>query len=242
MKYKADVTPPTYDEFQSWYDPLDLFSGEPVRVRRAVAALCADWATQEGTNLKILYAGRVLTDPELGAHAPWLGPKPRAALIDHLTRCLLAPPQQKLLRTLVQAQQRYDPYNIEGLASAWHRHMPMPLHDADTAALPPASLAEYEAMSQSAPPPITDLTTLRACLVAHMMSATLKDLSLFIHLTSSDIGDDKCCLSVVDVDAKPMAKLHSYARMDAHINKAFADWHAGQQRTKPKGDCAAIPA
>jgi inositol-pentakisphosphate 2-kinase len=52
----------THEERGNAYCPLDLFSGDPVRVRKALGALWDAWSASGGTvnNLKIFIKGKIL--------------------------------------------------------------------------------------------------------------------------------------------------------------------------------------
>lgn len=67
--YGTFVTSPivTQAEFNSFYDPLDLYSGNPERIQCAVRALCEDWARNRANNLHIWCRGKRLVLPEVCA-------------------------------------------------------------------------------------------------------------------------------------------------------------------------------
>lgn len=45
-------------EFDTYYDPLDFYHEDPDRQRRAIRALCADWALARSNNLDVWYDGQ----------------------------------------------------------------------------------------------------------------------------------------------------------------------------------------
>lgn len=58
----------TQAEFDSFYDPLDFYSGDPKRIQRALRALCEDWAHNRANNLHIWCRGKQLFLPGVSAY------------------------------------------------------------------------------------------------------------------------------------------------------------------------------
>lgn len=51
----------TRAEFDNFYDPLDWYSENPIRIRRALQALCNDWMLERANNFFVWYRGRQVT-------------------------------------------------------------------------------------------------------------------------------------------------------------------------------------
>jgi hypothetical protein len=115
----------------SAYDPLDLFSGEPARMRRALAALAAT----PQNNWRVWRHGERVFAPECDdVTRESLGPRPSAtaAELDALSDALLASPLLPRLR----AMQMLDCRDIEGLICSGV----LPLRDGDASHLAPHAL------------------------------------------------------------------------------------------------------
>ncbi|KAI8989753.1 inositol-pentakisphosphate 2-kinase [Trametes punicea] len=99
------------------YCPLDLFSREPARVRRALHALWDAWIGSGGAvnNLRVFVRGRAVR-PSVDVR------RPLDALRDAFTAALLPVLlHTPVLRTLSTLQRTLDALDIEGLAALWAR-------------------------------------------------------------------------------------------------------------------------
>ena len=127
---------------------------------------------------------------------------------------------------MVQQQARLDFLGIECIAEAWQRIEGHPLTDyastepsglAATLLAPPA-MKEFERVIYDSPREIKSVQDLRHVIVSHLLSATLKDASFFLHL------EPEAKLRWVDLDPKPIVKLPRYAIADAQITESFVSW------------------
>lgn len=224
---KKHGTLPTYAEFVQWYDPLDLFSGDADRVRRAVQALCREWAQGEG-NMHVMVHGTRASRDDVEAKVPWLCTDAVGGLADRVLTTLLQPHNQALITRLGELQQRFDPFNIEGLNTIWLRTRGLSLLDADERSLPLVSVEDYEHAAQSsnsAPRLWAHEHNERAwqpIVAAYLLSATLKDVSVFLLIQSEP--HHIAPLQFVDLDAKPPPKLCAHARTDHAIASIFSNW------------------
>ncbi|WFD27991.1 hypothetical protein MNAN1_002999 [Malassezia nana] len=183
---KKHGTLPTYAECMQWYDPLDLFSHDADRVRRAVQALCREWAQGEG-NMHVMMHGARASRQDVEAQVPWLRPDAAKGLADRVLTTLLQPHNQALITRLRELQQRFDPFNIEGLNTIWLRTWDFSLLDADELSMPLVSVEDYEhvALSFSSGPELgAHLRDWQPIVAAYLLSATLKDVSVFLPIQS----------------------------------------------------------
>ncbi|WFD42587.1 hypothetical protein MPSI1_001233 [Malassezia psittaci] len=197
---KNHATDVSRAEFEARYDPLDLFSADYNRIQAAVTEVI----------------GASEPDPHL--------------IINELACLLMArlmhPQIWQELDTLVKEQARLDAIGIEGIATAWDRLTGSRLEDCEletlselqTTLLAPASLEEYRYAAAYPPTAIKNASDLRTAIIAHLLSATLKDVSFFVDI------DSRTQFHWVDLDPKSVRKLPHYALLDAQISKSFARW------------------
>ncbi|GJE89480.1 inositol-pentakisphosphate 2-kinase [Phanerochaete sordida] len=113
------------------YCPLDLFSGEPDRVRTALCALWDTWVSSSGTtnNLRVFVHGHMVrpdaTPTSIEALAAQLGLAGEFTLYTvrdaFVARVLPLLRETSVLRLLANLQRTLDPLDIEGLALLWSR-------------------------------------------------------------------------------------------------------------------------
>jgi len=121
---------PSIEQWQAMYNPLDLFSYDPVRVRTALKALFTEWHAVEGSemfnNLRLFVDGRLVTaDARLDELSGALRMDSNAAssedAVAHAFAEAVAPHllSSRILRRLSELQSSLDPLDIEGLAKLW---------------------------------------------------------------------------------------------------------------------------
>lgn len=114
------------------YCPLDLFSGEESRIRKALGGLWDTWVGSDGAvnNLKVFVKGQSVkpqSDPHFDQLATFLKPETegmKGAFVDALAPMLLKSP---LLGTLSTLMRSLDALDIEGVEKLWKeaKHFPM---------------------------------------------------------------------------------------------------------------------
>lgn len=232
-QHEHDMPNITHADLMSWYNPLDFFSGDAQRVERAVGALYTDWTHNTG-HMQMFIDG-ILT-PYDSAHVrfPWLDQftTAREHLTKAITQTLLEPMNQTVLLSLVQQQQRLDPYDIEGIAQLWESLEGEPLSEAQFNDFPPITLSEYEWVAQHSVPDIADTRNsarenLRLIIAAYLLSATLKDVTLFVGINGPEMHMDVSRanhnhMQIVDLDAKRVSKLRRHAKNDMDVAMCVA--------------------
>ena len=150
------------------------------------------------------------------------------ALARKIEQVLFQSNNQRALQNMVHQQARFDPIGIEDLAKIWHDVTRTNLSDANDpnkatpmarALFTPPTLQDFTSMLS-----YSDLGTrigplaLRHALLAYLLSATLKDASLFLEVQPS------ARLRWVDLDPKPITKFPGYVTADQAVHECFQDW------------------
>ncbi|WFD31286.1 hypothetical protein MSPP1_002320 [Malassezia sp. CBS 17886] len=223
-----------FHAFHSWYNPIDLYSGDRSRVQCAVRTLCDEWFQEHRGNLTVFCAGERASTASL-AHASLDAEQVQNAVLHGL----LSAEGQAVLHALKEAQRQLDPCDIEGIERAWKLltgkslarlanggewpviASPCPTSDEivapDEPARPqlseervlmtPIGLEEYVDAVRGAPLDTAPATFhgLRRLIVAHMLSATLKDASAFFTFHAHETLEK---IRLVDLDPKPIASMN----------------------------------
>ncbi|KAF8709322.1 Microtubule binding, partial [Rhizoctonia solani] len=205
----------THEEKGITYCPLDLFSGDPDRVRKALGALWDAWDASGGSlnNLKIFVKGKILKPKatkgseayEFKALEEFLdsqGQGVRGAFVETLGRMIDSSP---LLAKLSLLMRSLDALDIEGIEKLWRqaKHLPMvgmtPQIASDEAE---PSLDDWEEFVAeyllhgpyvSSEPHPTDKPReedLRYWLTSYLMSATFKDCSVMLRFPPGKVSPD----------------------------------------------------
>lgn len=240
----------TREQFDALYDPLDLYSDDPKRVRRALDALWTDWIATRGktNNLRVFCNGalvrpddaRALADAAatLGASAgegvETLRNNVWTHLVGQVQRELLRRSlvhdgtQVSVLHRLKRLQAALDPWDVEGLAHAWNQHtgshvlgqLPNDTSAADD--LTPAA-AELLPLVQ----PLLDGAqpkSVQQAVQAFLVSASFKDCSLLLRFPRAA----EASTWMVDLDRKPATKLAKMQQTDDEVCAAFRGWLSAQ--------------
>ncbi|KAI0032832.1 inositol-pentakisphosphate 2-kinase [Vararia minispora EC-137] len=207
------------------YCALDLFARDPARVRRAVGGLWDTWIASagHGNKLRVFARGTALSPDDHTAVAACvanvLGTAPNASLDD-----IRAPFCETVAHTLLdtavlphlaELQRQLDVLDIEGLAALRARtpepDFPEPTLE-DWRAFLDDFLASHSMLDHEHPDPARFFYYVRA----FMLSATLKDCSLFVCLADPPI------IKLVDLDPKSVRKFQYWKEMDDEIVSAYA--------------------
>lgn len=208
-------SPPTIEDFDQYYDPLDLYSEDEERIRKAVKALYRDWGQGEG-NLRIFLNGNRVQASDLALLNESVKDHFTSESVEGLLISLLTSNDARsILKKLVHLQQKYDDLDVEGVAALYQREKGVTLTEAKE---PPITLSEYQEVvsgnAKGTVPPV------RQSIVKLLLSAMYKDCSIFIRCISSDTPT----FHLVDLDPKPVTKLAYFEQLDKDVIHNFRDW------------------
>ncbi|KAK7038123.1 inositol-pentakisphosphate 2-kinase [Favolaschia claudopus] len=196
----------------SGYCPLDLYSGDEVRMKTALDSLCDAWIESNGTinNFKVFVRGKMILPEDRSSLIGLVNDKQDAkeALTTALLPILKSTP---VLQILSRLQQTLDPLDIEGLASLCNLQSPGP--DPTVTEWTDFVTRYLEAPS---PPPPADAAHLRYHILAHLLSATFKDCSLIVRVPDGTA-------TLIDLDPKSIDRLRKWEKMDKELVAAYAN-------------------
>ncbi|KZT09780.1 uncharacterized protein LAESUDRAFT_712226 [Laetiporus sulphureus 93-53] len=230
--------------------PLDLYSGDETRVRRALLALWDSWIASPGeiNNLRVFTGGRLVRFTHdsaafidiarvLDSYSSSTQLDPRSQpedLRDRLISSLIPPLlEMPVLRILSSLQRTLDKLDIEGLASLWAR--------AHAAIIPAPALGEglseptleewtlfieeYFSKTSTAVESELHVHELRHYCLAYLLSATFKDCSIMVKIDFPNVNRDnvKTSLHIIDLDVKSISRLAKWQKLDREIVAAYAN-------------------
>ena len=240
-----------------WYNPLDLFSGDPKRVEKAVQALTADW-THDAGHMRVFIGGKCVTCAQAKKLVPHIDTDEGLRMFARqVTDALMESENQALLTELLRQQERLDPYDIEGIAAIWRHVTGTDLATVPLDVLPKVALSDYMWIAVHAVPSvilprsssgdaavddanatehrmICEPRTLRYVLAAYLLAATLKDVTLFVPLKPN--GANRRPISVVDLDAKRASKLQHHVKQDKAVAVQVTNWLQKAAMCTPRND------
>ncbi|CCL99271.1 uncharacterized protein FIBRA_01286 [Fibroporia radiculosa] len=223
--------------------PLDLYSGEELRVRYALSALWDVWLSTSGAinNMRVFVKGVFIKpvsnsavlafmlgfkDPASPDQSPPSMAEIRDRFVSALVPSLVKTPVLGLISSL---QRTLDSLDIEGLATLWeHSHaesQPAIPFGTNTTQPTVGEWSEFadEYLRRSASDfnkePLPD--ELRYHCLSYLLSATFKDCSLMLRLPLSSFQDDQAkvqgSIKVIDLDVKSISRLDKWRRLDRAI-------------------------
>ncbi|KAG1804277.1 inositol-pentakisphosphate 2-kinase [Suillus variegatus] len=224
------------------YCPLDLFSSDDTRVRKALGALWAGWYESNGSlnNLRFFVQGR-MTKPDDDHSVQLLAhfftadgstdvQNLRQSFTSVLAQALLDSPVLSLLSNL---QRTLDVLDVEGLSKLYTQTLPDLPYNGLESSVPDPSMDEwkdfvkiyrsdYHSWNHTVPSP----RHLRHYLMAYLLSATFKDCSIIISPKSTQVGSFD--VTIIDMDIKSMDRLGKWERLDRKIVEHYKS--SGSQR------------
>ncbi|KAJ7175640.1 inositol-pentakisphosphate 2-kinase [Mycena filopes] len=166
----------------SSYCPLDLFSGDEPRMKKALSSLWDAWSDSIGTanNFRVFVEGKNIT-PEQQSFVGLVNDiaDPKQAVITALLPVLLNTP---VLRTISRLQRTLDALDIESLSLLCDL---APIGAQPTIAEWRRFIDAYLATPTSPPP--TDAAHLRCHVLAYLLSATFKDCSILVRVPAGSV-------------------------------------------------------
>lgn len=238
-------------DFHTTYCPLDLFSCDEMRVRKALGDLWAGWYESGGSlnNLRFFVEGRMAKPDDdhsmkLLAHFFTADESTDAQNLQEsfttaLAQALVDSPILPLLSTL---QRTLDILDIEGLSKLHTQtSLDFPSEGLGSSVLDPSMEewedfvkvyhSDYHLWDHTAPSP----GHLRHYLMAYLLSATFKDCSIIIRhrlhpLSTTQIGPARSFdATIIDMDIKSMNRLGKWEKLDRKIVEHYKS-SAGQRR------------
>ncbi|GAA5953892.1 hypothetical protein JCM3765_000681 [Sporobolomyces pararoseus] len=230
----------TVEDHDAGFCPLDLYSGDESRIRRAVDSLFSLWEDSNGeaNNFRIFINGRKVdpADPSTIDSALDLlhqlssrstGSSLRSLVADLLMPALLKSP---LLPTLSHLQSSLDPLDVEGLASSISSELGIEISEptADLTSLgSQPDLEEWKTFlsnHQNSPPSPLSQVDLRHQILSYLLSATFKDCSIIVSFKRNpETNEVESTLKAIDLDPKPIKKLGKWFELDQEI---VGSWRA----------------
>ncbi|GAA5953915.1 hypothetical protein JCM3765_000690 [Sporobolomyces pararoseus] len=224
----------TVEDHDAGFCPLDLYSGDESRIRRAVDSLFSLWEDSNGesNNFRIFVDGQRVepADPSTIDSALDLlhqlssrstGSSLRSLVADLLMPALLKSP---LLPTLSHLQSSLDPLDVEGLASSISSELGIEISEptADLTSLgSQPDLEEWKTFLsnyQNSPPSPSSQLDLRHQILSYLLSATFKDCSIIVSFKrTSETNELESTLKAIDLDPKPIKKLGKWFELDQAI-------------------------
>ncbi|OCF30439.1 hypothetical protein I316_07926 [Kwoniella heveanensis BCC8398] len=211
------------------YCPLDLYSGDEMKMNHAIEQLWGMWVDSggKGNNWRLFIDGDRIKPDQIDAIPAFAGDGSPTAITASLVIPALR--SSNALGQLQSLQSTLDPTDISDLAARFTASYP----DAslfDSFHLPNPTVAELEEFvhvylsSPQAGKEKADMWSLRQRLIAYSLSAIFKDCSVFVKvtLTKLDSGDWEAVkgsekVKIVDLDLKPIQNMGRWYERDSEI-------------------------
>ncbi|KAF8136530.1 inositol-pentakisphosphate 2-kinase [Boletus edulis] len=185
------------------YCPLDLFSKDDARVRRAIRDLWGGWVQSNGSlnNMRVFVSGKMIRPSE---HS-------RLLYFRFFTPCW---------ETISGLQRSLDALDIEGIGFSAVKGNPTLGELQDFVA---SYHSGYCALDHSKLSP----EHIDTYLVAYLLSATFKDCSVIFRIRRSDTSGnpsvDPHAVSIIDLDLKGVDRFEQWADLDRRIVEYYRD-------------------
>ncbi|ORX37294.1 inositol-pentakisphosphate 2-kinase, partial [Kockovaella imperatae] len=215
------------------YNPLDLFSGQQARMKKALEGLWLGWEASEGrkNNWRVYVDGQVVLPASVikPIDVPTTGSKQsvRDSTIDLVLPCLIS---SNVFGLVGRLQSRLDATDISDLATRYGAEYPdaEPFAGSASSEATEAELrtlvARFVAASANPQP---QSWSLRESLIAYSLAAIFKDCSIFVRIPlarkdgSWQVSANPS-VKVVDVDLKPLCSMRKWYDLD---EKLWKHWY-----------------
>ncbi|KDQ61128.1 hypothetical protein JAAARDRAFT_573112 [Jaapia argillacea MUCL 33604] len=226
------------------YCPLDLFSGDPDRIGKAIGCLWDAWVDQKGrvNNLKVFVEGEIVEPHDNTSmdnlrkvfdHNQLDVQNVRSTFIQTITSILQSTP---VLATLSTLQRSLDALDIEGLSSLysrlnatdrtdwWSSNLLLEPTISEYSSFLDLFLESHSSMDHANPPVTADIA--RYYTLAYLLSATFKDCSIILRPAlfspasmKSTVDEDlrSSPVPIIDLDMKSTRKFPAWDRLDRAI-------------------------
>ncbi|WVW84830.1 hypothetical protein I302_106865 [Kwoniella bestiolae CBS 10118] len=228
--------------------PLDLYSGDESRMRKAINGLWGIWQESGGkeNNWRVFVNGERVIPDRVDEVAKYFEGK--EALADQIATLIIPILQKSLVfQTLKNLQATLDPTDISDLSSRFSSAHPdtEPFDPALIPSPPASELREFIELYLSSPTSgkNQETWTLRQRMIAFALSAIFKDCSVFVKLTLSsssssstlvpppaeevkwDLVEGSGKVKLIDLDMKPIQNLGKWKETDNKIWKYWLETH-----------------
>ncbi|WVR06456.1 hypothetical protein IAU60_003487 [Kwoniella sp. DSM 27419] len=220
------------------YCPLDLYSGDEDRVKKAIQALGAGWEGSNGkaNNWRVFMDGNRIEPNQIGQLPLLKGEtEPVTRVVQLVASVLLASPTLPKLKEL---QATLDATDISDLATRFATaHPNSPMLDPSVIPVPTTDeLIAFVELYRADPNAgkAEDSWTMRQRFIAYALSAIFKDCSVFVKMTLKRVNGDEDHwevargserVKVVDLDLKPIHNLGKWYERDEEIWRYWAKTH-----------------
>ena len=234
------------------YCPLDLYSKDEARVRKAIRDLWDGWVKSDGAlnNMRIFVSGKMIRPSEVRVvviDAPFsihihirqshssLGGflSARTEIHEAFAAALLPLLRTPALRTISNLQRSLDALDIEGILKL--HAMAYPNAKDIGAVVRNPSLEQLQDFVASYGSVYCALDHSKLCpenvntyLMAYLLSATFKDCSVIFRIHRSDMSgqppvDSPHAISIIDLDLKGVDRIEQWAHLDGRIVEYYRD-------------------
>ncbi|KIJ69157.1 hypothetical protein HYDPIDRAFT_81118 [Hydnomerulius pinastri MD-312] len=224
------------------YCPMDLYSGDEARIRKAIRDLWNAWVHSNGSlnNLRVFASGKMVKPSDSNDALKRLLPG-HAELEEVFAAALLPYLQTPALAIISQLQRTLDALDVEGF-NKLNAVVTLGVENngSESVTLKPtledwqnfvaSYRSEFCEWDHSKPDP----ANINAYLMAYLLSGTFKDCSLILRIKQEESGqspyDAPHAVSIIDLDPKDTERLGGWADIDRRIVLNYKDIDAAQRK------------
>ncbi|KAH0830723.1 inositol-pentakisphosphate 2-kinase [Lanmaoa asiatica] len=210
------------------YCPLDLYSKDEARMRKAIRDLWNGWMESNGTlnNMKVFLSGKMIRPSEsYSSLGKFLSV--RTEVHEALTTALLPFLRTPALRIISNLQRSLDALDIEGIVKLYS--MAYPNAKDLGAVMQNPSLEEWQDFVASYHSAYCALDHSKLCpeninayLMGYLLSATFKDCSVIFRIHGKPSVDSHAVV-IIDLDLKGVDRIEKWAHLDRLIVEYYRD-------------------